>query len=158
MLYIKMMGKLIGTHHVVKFVCKRHRRFSLGALGLPRGPWEAFKLQINTFLRIVGIYIKLIPLMGKLILTHLIMRLVCQGPPKDLRGAVGPCKVPWGTHKFQVCYISKLITMIGKLFPIETHHVMRFLCQGHKESGVTLTYKSHDMMCSHEFPYHWDQF
>ena len=34
--------------------------------------------------------------MGKLIGTYLIMRLVCQGPLRHLKEALGPCKVTWG--------------------------------------------------------------
>ena len=65
--------------------------------------------------------------------THLIRRLVCQGPNMPLKGGL---RAPWGILKCEflksegllVCYISKLIPVVGKLN--EKHLTIRLVCWG----------------------------
>ena len=72
-------------------------------------------------------------MIGKLIATYLIIRLVCQEPPmplkRGLRAPGGPLNYEF--VKFEdllACYISKLIPVIEKL--IATHLFVSLVCQG----------------------------
>ena len=65
--------------------------------------------------------------------THLIRRLVCQGPNMPLKRGL---RAPWGILKCEflnsegllACYISKLIPVVGKLN--EKHLTIRLVCRG----------------------------
>ena len=134
---IPVIGKLIATHLVKRLVCQGPTRPLKGGLRTPRGP---LKCEFVKFEGLLACYIsKSIPVIGKLIATHLIIQLVCQGSPGPLKGALGPGAGglgPGGGLKCEfinfedllLCYISKSITVIGKL--IATHLIIRLVCQG----------------------------
>ena len=95
---------------------------------------HALKCKIFKLGDFLACYIsKLIPQMEKIIATHLIIRLVCQGPPRPLKRGL---KAPGGTLKWEfvkfegllVCYLSKLVSVIGQLIMI--HFIIRLVCQG----------------------------
>ena len=92
------------------------------------------KSEFVQFEGLLAFYIsKLIPMIRKLLATHLIIRLVCQGPPRPLKRGLrapgGPLKCEFINFKdFLVCYISKSIPVIGKL--IATHLIIKLVCQG----------------------------
>ena len=85
-----------------------------------RAPGGALKSEFDKFEGLLTCYIsKLIPVIGKLIATHLIIRLMCQGLPRPLKGGH---RAPGGPLKFEfvkfegllACYISKSIPVLGK--------------------------------------------
>ena len=134
-----MIGKLIATHLIIKLVfqgpprsLKRGAWGALEPLGAPGG--GGLKCEFIKFEDLLACYIsKSIPVIGKLIATHLIKRLLCQGPTRPLQRGLrtprGPLKCEF--VKFAdllACYISKSITLIGKL--IATHLIIRLVCQG----------------------------
>ena len=85
---IPVIGKLIATHLVKRLVCQGPTRPLQRGLRTPRGP---LKCEFVKFADLLACYIsKSITLIGKLIATHLIIRLVCQGPPRPPRGSGGP--------------------------------------------------------------------
>ena len=82
-----MIGKLNGAHQVIEFVCQEQPRFLFRGLKVPQWPnGRPLNSKFVHFEGLLACYIsKLIPLMGKLIETHFIMSLVCQGPPSPLQ-------------------------------------------------------------------------
>ena len=133
LLYIKIpeIGKLIATHLIIRLVCQGYPRPLKRGL---RAPGGLLKCEFVKFEGLLACYIsKLIPVIGKLIATHLVKRLVCQGPTRPLQRGLrtprGPLKCEF--VKFAdllACYISKSIPVIGKL--IATHLIIRLVCQG----------------------------
>ena len=88
-----MIEKLITTHLIIRLVCQGPPRHLKRSLRAPEGP---LKCEFVKFEGLLACYIsKLIPVIGKLIATHLIIRLVVTGPPPDpLKGALGPLGGP----------------------------------------------------------------
>ena len=124
MLYIKINpcdSDLIATHLIVRLECQGPpgplEEDLKGAFGLLGGP---LKCKYVKFEGLLACYIsKSIPVTEKLIATHLIIRLVCQGPPRPLKMGLkspgGPLKCEF--VKFEgllACYMSKLIPVLGK--------------------------------------------
>ena len=79
--------------------------------------------------------------MWKLIETHLIMRFVCQGHPRLLKGGPRAHKGPWGARKLCICQFLRILGMLLyiKIDPndrklIVTHHVIEYLCQWYPRS------------------------
>ena len=67
-----------------------------------RAPGGPLKFEFVKFEGLLACYIsKLIPVIGKLIATHLIIQLVCQGSPGPLKGALGP----WGVPEMRICQV-----------------------------------------------------
>ena len=127
-----MIEKLITTHLIIRLVCQGPPRHLKRSLRAPEGP---LKCEFVKFEGLLACYIsKLIPVIGKLIATHLIIRLMCQGPHRPLKRGLrphgGPLKCEFA--KFDgllACYTSKSIPVIEKL--IATHFIIRLMCQGH---------------------------
>ena len=112
-----MIGKLIATYLIIRLVCQEPPMPLKRGLRAPGGP---LNYEFVKFEDLLACYIsKLSPLIGKLIATHLIIRLMCQGLPRPLKGGHrapgGPLKCEF--VKFEgllACYISKLIPVLGK--------------------------------------------
>ena len=125
---IPRIQKLIGTHHIMRFVCQGPPSLYKGGLRTPGGPKNC------DFIKYDKIYAwcisKSIPRIQKFIGTHHIMIFVCQGPPSLHKGGL---RAPGGPKKLRFYQIWWNIGMVYiKIDPkdTETHHIMRFVCQG----------------------------
>ena len=79
-----VIGKLIVTYLFIRLVSQRPHRPLKRCLRAPGGP---LKCEFIKFEDLLACYIsEPIPVIGKLIAIHLIIRLVCQGPPGTLGG------------------------------------------------------------------------
>ena len=126
-----MIGKLIATYLIIRLVCQEPPMPLKRGLRAPGGP---LNYEFVKFEDLLACYIsKSIPVIGKLIATHLIIRLMCQGLPRPIKGghrAPGrPLKCEF--VKFEgllACFILKFIPLIEKL--IVTHLITILMCQG----------------------------
>ena len=78
-----MIGKLIATYLIIRLVCQEPPMPLKRGLRAPGGP---LNYEFVKFEDLLACYIsKSIPVIGKLIATHLIIRLVYHRPPRPLK-------------------------------------------------------------------------
>ena len=126
---IPMIGKFICSHHVTRYVCQEHQRCPFRGLWVPpRAPGRPSNCECVHFLGFLAYYncyiSNSILFIEKLIGPHLIMRLVCQRPPRYLKGGLRATKSLETACKFYICQFSTILDMLYikfNPFDRETH-------------------------------------
>ena len=101
-----MIGKLIATYLIIRLVCQEPPMPLKRGLRAPGGP---LNYEFVKFEDLLACYIsKSIPMKGKLIATYLIIRFLCQVPPRPLKGALELLKCELSSLKdsWHVIYLA----------------------------------------------------